>query len=75
MPSVPEKHVDRIESEKDQFLKESARARRSFARELWEFVRDNKKWWMVPMILVLVLFMLMMVLSSTAAAPFIYSLF
>lgn len=71
-----ETHIGTIESEnKDQFIRESAHARRSFVSELWAFLRNNKKWWMAPMIFVLLLFMLLVTLSSSAAAPFIYSLF
>lgn len=44
-------------------------------RELWAFSKHTKKWWLLPIILVLLLFGLMTLLSSTAAAPFIYTLF
>jgi len=43
--------------------------------ELWEFLGTNKKWWLVPIFLVLGLFGILLILSSTAAAPFIYTLF
>jgi hypothetical protein len=43
--------------------------------ELWEFVRDNKKFWMIPILAVFVIFGLLMLLGGTAAAPFIYTLF
>ena len=63
------------ETQKDQFVAESERSRRSLAGEMWDLLRDNKKWWMVPLILVVALLAGLMVLSSTAAAPFIYTLF
>ena len=44
-------------------------------REIWEFLRVTKKWWLLPIILVLGLLGLLVVLSGTAAAPFIYTLF
>jgi hypothetical protein len=44
-------------------------------RELWLFLRDNKKWWLLPILVVLLLFGLLVVLSGTGAAPFIYTLF
>ena len=44
-------------------------------RGLWAFLRVNKKWWLLPIILALLLGMGLIVLGSTAAAPFIYSLF
>jgi len=44
-------------------------------RELWDFLRDNKKWWLIPILAVLLLVTLLVVLSGSAAAPFIYTLF
>jgi hypothetical protein len=46
-----------------------------FAREFWEFLRHNKKWWLTPIVLVLLLLGVLVLLSGTAAAPFIYTLF
>jgi len=44
--------------------------------ELWQFLRQEKKYWLAPLLLVFVLFGLLMVFSqSSALAPFIYSLF
>ena len=43
--------------------------------ELWLFLRDNKKWWLLPILAALVLFGLLMLLAGTGAAPFIYTLF
>ncbi len=44
-------------------------------REFVDFLRDNKKWWLAPIFIVLLLIGVLVVLSSTAAAPFIYTLF
>lgn len=43
--------------------------------EFWQFLKHSKKWWLLPIILVLVVFGVLVFLSSTAAAPFIYTLF
>ena len=43
--------------------------------ELGYFLAKSKKWWLLPILLVFVLFGALMLLSSTAAAPFIYTLF
>jgi hypothetical protein len=48
---------------------------RTFVSEFWGFLRHTKKWWLAPIIVILVLFGLLVALSSTAAAPFIYTLF
>lgn len=44
-------------------------------REFWDFLRTNKKWWLIPLVAVLLLVGLVIVLGGTAAAPFIYTLF
>ena len=43
--------------------------------ELLDFLRDNKKWWLLPLLIVLGLFGLLTLLTTTGAAPFIYTLF
>jgi hypothetical protein len=43
--------------------------------EFWDFLKHNKKWWLLPILLVIGLMALLIVLSSSAAAPFIYPLF
>jgi hypothetical protein len=44
--------------------------------ELWEFIRENKKYWLAPIIITLVLVGVLLVLAkSSAIAPFIYTLF
>jgi competence protein ComGC len=44
--------------------------------ELWQFMKQNKKFWLAPIIIVLVLIgVLLAVAGSSALAPFIYTLF
>lgn len=44
--------------------------------EFWMFLRQEKKYWLAPIILVLVLFGLLLVFAqSSAVAPLIYTLF
>ena len=44
--------------------------------ELWEFMKERKKFWLMPMIIVLMLFGALIVLTQgSAVAPFIYTLF
>jgi len=48
----------------------------SFTAEFLLFLRDNKKWWLLPIILILgLLSLLVIAAASTGAAPFIYSIF
>jgi hypothetical protein len=45
-------------------------------RELWQFLRQEKKYWLLPIVIVFVLFGLVIAFSQTSAvAPFIYTLF
>ncbi|HXM04954.1 MAG TPA: DUF5989 family protein [Chthoniobacterales bacterium] len=47
-----------------------------FLKDLWCFLKDRKKFWLLPLILVLLLFGILMVLTGgSAIAPFIYALF
>lgn len=47
-----------------------------FIRELWAFMKERKKFWLLPIILVLVALSGLIVLTSgSAVAPFIYTLF
>jgi hypothetical protein len=47
-----------------------------FAVELWMFMRERKKFWLLPIVIVLVLLGGLVVLTQgTAVAPFIYTLF
>jgi hypothetical protein len=44
--------------------------------EFWLFLKQEKKYWLVPIVVVFVLFGLLIVFSqSSALAPFIYTLF
>jgi hypothetical protein len=47
----------------------------SILSELCSFLKENKKWWLAPIIGMLLLLGLLLLLSTTAAAPFIYTLF
>lgn len=48
----------------------------SIFRELWEFMRVRKKFWLLPIILIMVLLGgLLILVQGSAVAPFIYTLF
>jgi hypothetical protein len=45
-------------------------------REVWMFLRERKKYWLLPMIVILGLFGSLIVLTQgSVIAPFIYTLF
>jgi hypothetical protein len=47
----------------------------SFARELVMFLRESRKWYLIPIVVVILGMSLLIVLAGTGAAPFIYTLF
>jgi Family of unknown function (DUF5989) len=51
-------------------------AQASLSRELWEFMRVRKKFWLLPIIVVMVLVGGLLVFAQgSALAPFIYTIF
>ena len=48
----------------------------SFVRELWDFMRVRKKFWLLPILIMMLVFGGLIVLSQgSAVAPFIYTVF
>lgn len=48
----------------------------ALANEVWLFMRQNKKYWLLPIVIVLVLMGALLIFAqSSALAPFIYSIF
>ena len=49
---------------------------REFIEELWAFMKERKKFWLLPIVVVLLLFGSLLVLTQgSVVAPFIYTLF
>ena len=47
-----------------------------FLKDLWGFIKQRKKYWLVPIILTFIIFgALILFTSGTAISPFIYTLF
>jgi hypothetical protein len=45
-------------------------------KEIWQFMRARKKYWLLPIIILMLLLGVLIVLAQgTAIAPFIYTLF
>ena len=48
----------------------------SIVKELWQFLRVRKKWWLAPILIMLVLLGGLIILTQgSALAPFIYAIF
>jgi len=47
-----------------------------FLKELWDFMRIRKKFWLAPIIFIMLLLGVLIVLAQgSAVAPFIYTIF
>ena len=47
----------------------------SLIEEFLVFIRENKKWWLIPILLIFGLIGILVTLSATGVAPFIYPAF
>lgn len=48
----------------------------SIIKELWQFLRVRKKWWLAPILIMLALLGGLIILTQgSALAPFIYAIF
>ncbi len=48
----------------------------SVIKELWQFLKERKKWWLMPIVIFLILLGGLIILTQgSALAPFIYAIF
>ena len=59
----------------NEFERASKESQKGIVSEFVHFLAQNKKFWLIPLLLVLLALGILVVLGSTAAAPFIYTLF
>lgn len=58
-------------------VKQAARQKGTFylTRELWDFLRVRKKWWLLPIIIMLLLVGVLIIFAETSPiSPFVYTL-
>ena len=63
------------QKDKDDLVSQAAKSRSGLASEFIDFLKDNKKWWLAPIIFSVLVLGLLVMLGGSAAAPFIYTLF
>ena len=61
--------------EADDFRQLAEEKRVGLLVEFWQFLKENKKWWLAPIVITVLFLGLLVLLSGSAAAPFIYTLF
>jgi hypothetical protein len=59
----------------DEFQREAQGERFGLIAEFWDFLKHNKKWWLLPILVVMLLVGALVMLGGTPVAPFIYTLF
>jgi len=64
-----------VADDQNDFVKQATSPRTSLFSEFLSFLRENKKWWIAPIVISMLLLGLLLVLAGTGAAPFIYTLF
>ena len=68
--------TDNDEQTTDNSFAESSEGKQAnLISEFIEFIAQNKKFWMIPILIALLGLGLLVVLGGTSAAPFIYTLF
>lgn len=72
---MPDQQAKKPSSQAKEFEKLSNQPQPNIITEFYDFLKYNKKWWLVPILLLLGIFGLLIALGGSAAAPFIYTLF
>jgi hypothetical protein len=60
--------------QRSEFERESDSAQPGFFAEFIEFLGENKKWWLLPILVVMVALGALVLLSGSPMAPFVYAL-
>lgn len=64
-----------MSDDKKSFKQSADQRRSSLVGEFAYFLKQNKKWWLLPILIVLGAVALMVIATGSGAAPFIYTLF
>jgi hypothetical protein len=62
-------------NQRDELAAKAEQRSGSLLAEVWGFLRENKKWWLLPIVITMLLLGLLVALGGSGAAPFIYTLF
>lgn len=59
----------------EDFAKQAAQSSPGIVREFGQFLVENKKWWLIPILVAVGLITVLVAASSSPLAPLIYPLF
>jgi hypothetical protein len=57
-----------------EFETQAQQDRQGLVAEFWDFLKHNKKWWLLPILVLVLLFGLLVILGSTPLGNFVYPL-
>lgn len=57
------------------FEREAQTTQPGLIAEFWDFLKYNKKWWLLPIVLVMLMLGGLVFLAATPLGPFIYTMF
>lgn len=63
--------------DQNEFLREAESDRTGIVEEFFDFLKHNKKWWLLPILIIIVSLIGLVALAviAPAASPFIYTIF
>lgn len=64
-----------MSSQMSEFEKLKNESSGGIVREFWQFILENKTWWMMPIMVVFSIFGIFIALTATGALPFVYTFF
>jgi hypothetical protein len=59
----------------EEFQAEAQQQRPGLLREFWEFLKHNKKWWLLPILLGILVIGLFVVLAGSGVGAWMYTVF
>jgi hypothetical protein len=59
----------------ERFVRAGRARRGGLVLEFWDFLKHNKKWWLLPILLVFLLMGLLVVLSGSGVGAWMYTVF
>ncbi len=72
---MPPMTDDKGKGQTEQFAEPGGSLRPGLVREFWDFLKHNKKWWLLPILLVLLLIGALVFLSSSGVGAWMYTVF
>jgi hypothetical protein len=57
------------------FEQQAARKRQGLIGEYFQFLRQHRKWYLIPIVIALILLGALIFVAGTSVAPFIYTMF